>query len=51
MYLFNLLVYFVYQIFIRNIFTKNLPGYISDNFLYSMIYKYKHIFEFKLCSL
>ena len=52
MYLFNLPVDFVYQIFIRNIFTKNLlPDYISENFLYIMIYKYKNIFEFKMCSL
>ena len=31
---------FIYQIFIRNIFIKNLPGYISDNFLCIMIYIY-----------
>ena len=41
---------FIYQIFIRNIFIKTLSGYISDNFLYIIIYQY-NIFEFKLCSL
>ena len=33
----------------RNIFTKNLSGKLSDNF-YITIYKYD-IFKFKLCSL
>ena len=34
----------------RNIFIKNLSGYISENVLYIMIYKYDN-FEFKLYSL
>ena len=36
--------------FIRNIFTKNLSGYISENVLYIMIYRYDSS-EFKLYSL
>ena len=50
-YLFNLLIYFTYLSDIyRNIFIKNLSGYISENVLYIMIYKYDS-FEFKLYSL
>ena len=50
-YLFNLLIYFTYlDIFIRNIFIKNLSGYISETVLYIMVYKYDS-FEFKLNSL
>ena len=39
-----------YQICIRNIFIKYLSGYISENGLYNMIYKYNS-FELKLYSL
>ena len=46
-YLFILLIY---QIFIGNIFAKNLSRSISENILYIMIYKYDS-FEFKLYSL
>ena len=46
MYLFTyLFILFFDQIFLRNIFFKNLSGYISKNFLYIMTYKY-NIFEF-----
>ena len=38
-----LFIFFIYQIFIINIFIKDLSGYVSDNFLY--------IFKFKLYSL
>ena len=49
-YLICLFILLIYQIFIRNIFIKNLSGYISENVLYIMIYKYNS-FEFKLYSL
>ena len=49
-YLICLFILLIYQIFIRNIFIKNLSGYISENVLYIMIYKYDS-FEFKLYSL
>ena len=59
-YLFNLPIYFtyliclfillIYQIFIRNIFIKNLSGYISENVLYNIIYEYDS-FEPKLHNL
>ena len=49
-YLFSLLILLIYQIFIRNIVIKNLSGYISENFLYIMIYKCDS-FEFTLYSL
>ena len=48
-YLINLLILLVYQIFIRNIVIKNLSGYISENVLYIMIYKYNN-FEFKFIA-
>ena len=48
-YLINLLILLVYQIFIRNIVIKNLSGYISENVLYIMIYKYDN-FEFKFIA-
>ena len=49
-YLCIYLILLIYQIFIRNIFIKNLSGYISENVSYIMIYKYNS-FEFKLYSL
>ena len=49
-YLICLFILLIYQIFIRNIFIKNLSGYISENVLYIMIYKHDS-FEFKLYSL
>ena len=49
-YLICLFILLIYQIFIRNIFIKNLSGYISENVLYIMIYKYNS-FEFQLYSL
>ena len=49
-YLICLFILLIYQIFIRNIFIKNLSGYISENVLYIMIYKYNS-FEFMLYSL
>ena len=48
-YLINLLILLIYQIFIRNIVIKNLSGYISENVLYIMIYKYNN-FEFKFIA-
>ena len=48
-YLINLLILLVYQIFIRNIVIKNLSGYISENVLNIMIYKYDN-FEFKFIA-
>ena len=44
-----LLILLIYQIFIRNIFIKSLSGYMSENVLYIMIYKYNS-FEFPLYS-
>ena len=35
-----LFILLTYQIFIRNVFMKNLSGYTSENVLYIMIYKY-----------
>ena len=49
-YVICLFILLIYQIFMRNIFIKNLSGYISENVLYIMIYKYDS-FEFKLNSL
>ena len=49
-YLICLFILLIYQIYIRNIFIKNLSGYISENVLYIMIYKYVS-FEFTLYSL
>ena len=48
-YLINSLILLIYQIFIRNIVIKNLSGYISENVLYIMIYKYNN-FEFKFIA-
>ena len=53
-YLFNLLIYVtylsdIYQKYIYQII-KNLSGYISENDLHIMIYKYNS-FEFRLYSL
>ena len=48
-YLICLFILLIYQIFIRNIFIKNLSGYISENVLYIMIYKYNN-FEFKFIA-
>ena len=49
-YLICLFILLIYQIFIRNIFIKNLSDYISENVLYSIIYEYDS-FEPKLCNL
>ena len=45
-----LFILLIYQIFIRNIFIKNLSGYISENVLYNIIYEYDS-FEPKLHNL
>ena len=49
-YLVCLFLLLIYQIFIRYKFIKNLSGYISENVLYIMVYKYDS-FEFKLYRL
>ena len=46
----HLFIIIIYQILIRSIFMKNLSGYISENDLYIMIYKYDS-FKFELYSL